>query len=905
MSLATRIQTAARAWLCWLTLLSAAAGQSPDPSVAYFNDFDEAAPSWELDSPTSIGQIVRRERFVDQRADDSASVEQLALVGPPGESVRLAHAINAAPVIDESRIVVRVRTNRPGIQVAARVVLPRSTDGGNPPQTLVVRGTSDDTSGQWCDLEIRELPKLVTREARLLRTSSESPIDERGAYLDQVILIVPGGRESTEVAIDRLTVEGIAVAPNAAERSTDTAGPRFPSTSLAASATSAPVRPVRISGNQITVNDRPFFPRIVQHNGEEFEFLARCGFNGIWLREAPTSDQLEAAVKLGVGLISPPPREPIPAEEAAAWNSILAWDLGERLAATQLDVVTAQVQTLRREDRELQRPLVAAPSDSLARFSRIADILLIGRRPSLHDVDLHEWQRELQTAHRTARPGTPAWARIDLDHSEEVARQIRVLAPLAAGEWQTAQRIASQAHAALSSGANGLVFASRRALTAASSTNQLTLATCELLNRELRFIEPWLVGGTTASLATCSDSGLQAVVMQRDRVRLVAIRRLPTSAALDDTRQTATPHAITVSGVPESAGAYLFSPGGMRIVPHNRVSGGVRVPLQDVPAGAYLVLSDDRAAIAVMMRTAAQGASRAMQLARFLAMHELQQAEQISAQLQQLPAAQTIAQQTVAVAKTAIGKANLALASGNHEDAYRHLLITRDALATLQSRLLTQPASTPGIVSSPLAGSFPRLLDQWKLDWALAALPMGDNLLQGGDCEDLAQMQSHGWTHTRYPVEGLHSAVELTADTAQQGTRALRLLASQTSGSPNSHPSDSATVWIASPEVAIAAGQTIEIAGWARVPPRFDCHLTITDSLGGQELALNINEAPEWQPFRMIRTVAEGRSVQVQFALYGCGEARIDGVMIRPVLSAPTARRLPASGEQMRLQIAK
>ncbi|MEX2168179.1 MAG: hypothetical protein WD851_02625 [Pirellulales bacterium] len=898
MSLATRIQTAARAWLCWLTLLSAAAGQSPDPSVAYFNDFDDPAPSWELDSPTSVGQIVRRERLVNPPADDGASVERLVVVGPPGESVRLAHAINAAPVIDESRIVVRVRTNRPGIQVAARIVLPRSTDGGNPPQTLVVRGTSDDTSGEWCDLEIRDLPKLVTREARLLRTSSESPIDERGAYLDQVILIVPGGRESTEVAIDRLTVEGIVASPNAAAPATAMAGPQFPSTSLAASAVPAPVRPVRVSGNQITVNDRPFFPRIVQHNGEDFEFLARCGFNGIWLREAPTSDQLEAAVKLGVGLISPPPREPIPVEEAAEWNSILAWDLGERLAATQLDVVTAQAQTLRREDRHLQRPLVAAPSDSLARFSRVADILLIGKRPSLHDVYLHDWQRDLQAAHRTARPGTPAWARIDLDHSAELAGQIRVLAPHTSGGWQAPQRIASQTQAAVGNGANGLVFASRQTQSAANSTNQLTLATCELLNRELRLIEPWLVGGTTASLATCSDPGLQAVVMQRDRVRLVAIRRLPMAAPIDEAQQAASPHAITVPGVPESAGAYLLSPGGMRIVEQNRVSGGVRVPLKDVPAGTYLVLSDDRAAIAAMMRSASQGASRAVQLARFLSMDEVQQAEQTAAQLQQLPAAQKIAQQTIAVAKTAIGQANLALASGNHEGAYRHLLIARDAVATLQSHLLTQPASAPGIVSSPLAGSFPRLLDQWKLDWALAALPMGENLLPGGDCEELAQMQSYGWTHTRYPVERVHSAVELTADAPQQGTRALRLLASQTSGSSSSHSSESATVWIASPEVSLAPGQTIEIAGWARVPPRFDCHLTITDSLGGEELALDISRTPEWQPFRMIRTASEASSVQVQFALYGCGEARIDGVMIRPVLAARTqpqsARRLSA-----------
>lgn len=905
-SFLTSIRTVVGLWFCCTALAAAATAPLPGGSVAYFNDFETPVPSWELESPTATGQIVRRERLANPVPEDGVSVERLVVVCPPGESLRVAHGIDAAPVIDESRVAVRVRTNRPGIQVAARVVLPRSAGSrGEPPQSVIVHGTRDDDPGEWRELEIRDLPQLVTRQVRILRTSTESPIDERGAYLDQVILIVPGGGDAAEVVIDTLTVDGIAAVRDSAAVETNIAGPEFPSMNRAASTALEPVRPVRVSGTQLTVNERPLFPRIVQHNGEDFAFLAQCGFNGIWLRDAATSGQLETAKKLGIGLIAPPPLEAIPDEEAAAWDAIFAWDLGERLAATQLDVVTAQAQTLQREDRRLQRPLVAAPRDSLARFSRVADVLLIGVRSSLHDVPLHDWQGNLQVAQRSARPGTPVWARIDLDHSPELARQIRVLAPHAASPWQTPRRIAGQAQAAISSSAHGLLFASRQPLSAADPTNQLTMAACELVNRELRLIEPWLVGGTAAGLATCTDPNLQAAVMQRDRVRLVALRRPPAAAPAADLRQAHSSHAIVVPGVPESASVYVLSPGGMRISQQSRVSGGVRVPLNDVPAGAYLVLADDMAVITTMIRSAAQGAPRATQLARFLAIDELRQAEQIAAQLQQVPAAQKTAQQTVTLAKTAIGQADLALASRNHELAYRRLLDARDALAMLEANLLTQPSGSPGIESSPLAGSLPRLLDQWKLDWALAALPRGDNLLHGGDCEELVSMQSHGWTNTRYPVEGINSAVELTADAPQQGTRALRLLAAPTSELQTSHAGESATVWIASPEVPLAPGQTVEITGWARVPQRFDCHLTITDSLGGEELAQNVSRTPDWQPFRMIRTAAEARSVQVMFALYGCGEARIDGVMIRPVLPAPTARRLPAAGEQPRLQIAK
>ncbi|MGH9818492.1 MAG: hypothetical protein ACRD6I_20715, partial [Candidatus Acidiferrales bacterium] len=301
------------------------------------------------------------------------------------------------------------------------------------------------------------------------------------------------------------------------------------------------------------------------------------------------------------------------------------------------------------------------------------------------------------------------------------------------------------------------------------------------MNRELRLIEPWLVAGTTAGLATCSDPDLQVVAMQRGRLNLVAIRRAPNAAPRDEAVQPQAVHSITVPGVPDGARAYVLAPGGTRLLPHNRVAGGTRVLLQDVPPGAYLVLTDDVRALTAISRSAAQGAERAVHLMRFLAIEELRQAEQIANELGQQPAAQQAAQRAVAAAKTAVGHANLALASGDHERAYRHILAARADLAALESQLIEQPANTPSSVSSPLAGSFPLLMDEWKLLWALAALPRGDNLLHGGDCEALDAMRAHGWTHTRYPIDGIQSAVELTTDAPQQGSRALRLLASPTS----------------------------------------------------------------------------------------------------------------------------
>lgn len=890
---------------CLIVMVSAAAADSAGESIAFTDEFDAATPSWGLDSPTAIGQIVRQERLLNPTAADGASVERLVIVCPPGESMRIAQAIGAAPVIDESRIAIRVRTNRPGLQIAARVVLPRTGSGTQPPQTLVVRGSRDEAPGGWRELEIRDLPILVTRQARVLRTGSDIPIDERGAYIDRVILIVPGGAGASEVLIDRLIVKGIANETRPIGDSASTVdGPEFPTNHPSGPSRPSPVHSVRFSGTQIAVNDRPFFPRIVQYNGEELEFLARCGFNTVWMRETPSTEQLLAAQKLGIALVVPPPKEQILAEEAASWNPVMAWDLGERLAATQLDTVTAQAQTLRREDQILQRPLVLAPTDSLARFSRVADILLVGRRASLHDLKLENWKKDLHLVGQATRPGTPLWVRLDLDPSPELIRQVRILAPHAAKPWQSPWRISSQARSAIDSGARGLVFASQQSLMTSDTNNRLMLAGCELLNRELILIEPWLVEGITTGSATCTDPTREAVVMQRKRVRLVAVRRLASATSIERAKPSTESHVIVVPGVLESAGAYLLTPGGLKSLALHRVSGGVRIPLDGVPAGAYILLTDDAVAVTEITRGVARGGARAAQIARFLAVEELRLAEQIGAQLGQMPEAQQAAQRSTATVKAEIAQADLAMAARNYEAAYRHLLAARDRLALLEAQLLERPATEPALASSPLDGSFPRLIDQWKLQWALKSLPHGDNLLFAGDCEELSQMMTNGWTHTRYPVPGVESAVELTADQPQQGTRSLRMQAQRSNASAAEPEHDLAAVWIASPEVSITPGQTVEIAGWVWVPPRQSCGLTITDSLGGEELALNANPAPSWQPFRMIRTAADSSTVQVEFALYGCGEARIDGVMIRPVLPGPTARQLPA-GELPGLQIAK
>ncbi len=106
-------------------------------------------------------------------------------------------------------------------------------------------------------------------------------------------------------------------------------------------------------------------------------------------------------------------------------------------------------------------------------------------------------------------------------------------------------------------------------------------------------------------------------------------------------------------------------------------------------------------------------------------------------------------------------------------------------------------------------------------------------------------------------------------------------------------------VWITSPPVRATAGEVVEVSGWVRVQQRIAGSidgLEIIDSLGGQELALRLDDTADWQPFRMIRSVADTTDFTVTFALNGVGVACVDSVMVRTL--ADTDREAVADGHQ-------
>jgi hypothetical protein len=306
-----------------LALLGAA-----QTSPAQLRDsFERPELTWQLSKEADCGvRIVAHDRPLRESHSGQAS-EHFQLNVGNGTFVPLVTPIGRAPLIPEFRPTLYVKADRPSIQLMARVVFPRNIDRGTGhPISSLVRGDFYTDVGQWQQLTIQDIAKLLDQETRVLRTQFGSAFDPREAYVDRIVLNAYSAPGTIDLWIDDLEISGYvdlndSTGPQVARPAADAAG-------AASSAAAASVQ-----GSMLTVRGRPFLCRAVQHRGEPFEWLKSLGFNTIKLSASPSAAELNEARRLELSLIAPPPyADQITGIAESGYDVVIAWSLGSRLA---------------------------------------------------------------------------------------------------------------------------------------------------------------------------------------------------------------------------------------------------------------------------------------------------------------------------------------------------------------------------------------------------------------------------------------------------------------------------------------------------------------------------------------------------------------------------------------------
>ena len=303
-------------------------------------DFEGLVPSWKAAGADTRYQLVAHDR-VREQPHRGESCERVTVSASSGSFIHLRHDIAPARVIEELRPSVWVKSDRPGAEYPARVVLPRTKDARTgEPVTFFLRGSGYTLVGQWQQLSIDDAAKQFQRELRAVRAQPGRESTPAEAIVDAVLLNVYTGRGVTNVWIDDLEVSGV-IGPTSASTQSGSAirpGPVGDDASGGPHARAADSTPRRVSlqNSVLLVDGHPFFPRLIEHRGESLVKLREMGFNGVWSEQPPTRELLDEAKASGIWLVAPPPIElngPIGAE----YGPVLAWNLGSRLSRREAD----------------------------------------------------------------------------------------------------------------------------------------------------------------------------------------------------------------------------------------------------------------------------------------------------------------------------------------------------------------------------------------------------------------------------------------------------------------------------------------------------------------------------------------------------------------------------------------
>jgi hypothetical protein len=430
------------------------------------------------------------------------------------------------------------------------------------------------------------------------------------------------------------------------------------------------------------------------------------------------------------------------------------------------------------------------------------------------------------------------------------------------------------------------LFLSDSPLDSPDAETQQRAMSLELLNLELRRMEPWAAAGSLVATAESNVPEVVGAVLRTERARLlVPIWSAPMSQYVPP-QSAANALGLVAPGVPEASEAYELTPSGVQPLRYKRVAGGVRVVLDEFGLTHQILLAHDPLIVSEVFRLAAQEGRRAAELEQRLAVRKLHTVQTLAGQLAAripVPAAAgwlDAAKKSLQLCDSQLSAGDAPGAALNAQRATRSLRLIERAYWDVAVKGLPSPVTSPGAVSFDSLPFHLRLVDR------LASCRFGPSRIAGGDFEDIDTMMRAGWRFIQRSPPNVQTAADLAPDAARSGRLGLRLAA--VAVDPKNRPAvvETPPVLFSSPSVQVEAGQVVCAYGWVNVSSPITGStdgLLIVDSLAGEALADRIGTTDGWRQFVLYRVAPQSGAMCVTFALTGLGEAHIDDVAIQVV----------------------
>ena len=862
-----------------------------------------AAPTWKPYKPEIDCLILEGSWQQSEKVDDATKqTNQLfKFDAGTGRKLMIAQPITPSFIIPELKASVTIKSMRRGVQLHARIVLPHNPLPDGEPMSVVLNGPVSKLQGRKETLSFtgtRSLHQLLEDQLWLLRSQHQREVTLRDAYVDQIWLNIYTGKGDSKIEVGEAALTGIVEATQIANQQSFADNTASHISSQASTvenvlpASSAPAEPlVSRDGTVLLVNKKPFFPRIIQHNGEPFDYLKAIGFNTVELKATATSTQLAEASRLGMWLIAAPPAsvgvQPIGFE----YDSVLAWSVGRDLEGKHASRMRQRIREIRETDSRQGRPIFGHSVSHWSLVAQQLDIHSIGIEPIGSSQMLSNYSEWLSVRSRAIGDSKPICADIQTEMNEAVLNQTSAIfgqSPPTPVEFQQMKSLAAEA---IASGARCLRFRSRSRLDGDDPESRLRAETVQYTNRWLTQVEPFVAGGIVhGKLPTTRAGGgeVEITALATDKARLLLVQRPTHHEQFWAGDCPALPITVTDTDTIHTQRVYQLTDTELKPLATQRSAEGTQIRIEDAPFMTTLIMTQDGNLVKrINQGFGGNGTQSTFDLHLSITQQWLAIAQLLNKQMQRLSrstesgtindAVNSLQQARQAKSKQVFSEAETSLNRADERLAFFRRDLQSKALGTFQSK--TSSVLTMHAALVPL---------HWILAGQAPQSTSSINHLAGGDFESLDHMMKSGWANQRIDDQRLRTHVELSPDAAKAGKSGLKL--STRSSLPLI---ETVPLWVSSPPVRVKARQLVRIHGWVNIPQVIrgsEQGFRIVDSLGGETLAETMVSTEGWKEFTLYRNTAKDTQLTIDLQLTGIGQVMVDEVTVQ-IIDLPAPKR--------------
>ena len=648
---------------CALAGLVVAAGWQDDKAQARAGDapvlrdgFETPQPVWESEHTDTVIKLIEHDRS-ERAAHGGRLSEHFHFEAGPGSQFFVSYATPKIPVSDDLRIGLYVRSDRAGVRIHARIVLPADVDPETKaPSYVLVAGTIFDQVDRWQKLELVQMMPAVERQARVLRVSTRRPVKLEGAYLERVVVNLLGGPGESQVFLDDLEIEPVpesALLDKAAVADPRTnVGPRPTDPSADSKPKSTTQAPVRLERNLLEKRGpdgvyRPWFPTAIDAPGASATKLRDAGFDVLIDSMKTDPAKLRPAVERGALIMARlgaangalQPQQIVDEINAHPLRSSVAiWYLGEQLGKRrtiaareeELTKVREAIAAVRNLEDDVSHLTLATVEGDLGLFARAPsglDMIVIqprfwGASAELLESYRYMCQRRLMTVRSNL--GLLFWGSIPASTPAEVIRN--VWGDDTPPSWGTPPvqptQLRQMTYLALAAGARGIVYQGDSELTRGTGAGRALLIELGFLNFEMDVCEQ-ILAQNEEKIREYGVFDPEPLPVPPNAVQLPNRRPVPVkelspkpgmlAAAIPlhdgkgalvlvgdfaaDSRfqppQLAADEVAVTLALPEGAQMFQISPGEVKVLDRERVATGTRLTLKEFDTTSLIYCTSD------------------------------------------------------------------------------------------------------------------------------------------------------------------------------------------------------------------------------------------------------------------------------------------------------------------------